>query len=147
MALVTISYGTTSVTIYDTKVVRNVSNDLRLNPVAQAVDKPPYTSNPTMVPGIQDARRLTKSITVTGFLVGPNADTDKQNLEKLQYDNDGRELSLTWRGRTYEGFIKSLQITDEFKKELTDQINDDEAVYQVIIVFMEGKQILNLEYD
>jgi len=145
MALVTISYGSTSVTIYQTKVVRNVSNDLKIAPSSQAAGSSTYTNNPTMNPGIYDGRRLSKSITVTGFLVGPNADTDRKNLEKLQYDNDGYEVSLTWRGTTYQGFIKSIQVTDEFKKELSDSINDDEVVYQVIVVFLEGKQILNLD--
>lgn len=146
MAVTISKSGMTTVTIEDIKCVKTSDSLIKATTSANEVNSAVPTNNATLNPGYLDLARLSKQMVVTGFLCGSTAVTQSVNLEKYQYNNLGLACTLTWRGIALEGYVKQIQITDEFSGDLgSDTISDSQRVFSVIVDFRIGKYIKDID--
>lgn len=92
-----------------------------------------------------DTKQMEKVITISGYIVGPNAVTTKNNLLGLEEDNQSNAIRMKWRGfdggSTSDIYVIKVKIIDDLKVDLDTEVMADTVVFQYMIQALRASKL------
>jgi len=144
MAEITISKGDYSVTVYATEIDEEYSN--KIFNIIPPQSKSSQGSGPKDVK-LVDLLRITHQIAIKrAYITASDTKTAKEVKDDLKSifnggDENGGEVTLTYDGDSFTGYIEKLGITEDANDEPDNYTGKDNAKYHIQITFIEGVSI------
>ena len=139
------NHGT--ITIYSAKVERTSDNKITQVPIPEFNQSTTATDFPfDNQVGLINTRTFNKSFMITGYLCY-NGTTDPMDelvvIESLEQDNSS-VITLTWRGKTFSGYIQKLNVVDNYSGDFTTELNEDDIAMNIQFLFVQGVDFTDL---